>query len=90
MRIRSQDLATRRVGNDVMVLDLRTSQYFAVDGAGTLILQLLQDRDLPVDVIVTELTSALAVDVDRARADAEQFLRRLDEAGLLVSAGGTR
>lgn len=87
MRIRNQELATRRVGDDVMVLDLRTSQYFAVGGAGTVILQLLQDRDLSLDDLVTELTARFDVDADRARADAEQFLGRLDDAGLLVTDG---
>jgi Coenzyme PQQ synthesis protein D (PqqD) len=83
VRIRNGDLATRQVGDDVMVLDLRTSQYFAVGGAGTFILGLLQDRDLSVEAIVAELTSAFDVAADRAREDVEQFLHRLDDAGLL-------
>ena len=86
VRIRNEDLATRRVGDDVMVLDLRTSQYFAVGGAGTFILGLLQDRDLSVEAIVAELTSSFDVPADRAREDVEQFLRRLGDAGLLETA----
>jgi hypothetical protein len=66
-----------------MVLDLRTSQYFAVGGAGTMILDLLQDGDVSVEAIVGELTSAFDVPQDRARGDVEDFLHRLDEVGLL-------
>lgn len=83
MRIRSQHLATRRVGDDVMILDLKSSKYFAVGGSGIVILDLLGDRDVTVDDIVRELTGSFAVDAERARADAEVFLHRLDAAGLL-------
>jgi hypothetical protein len=86
VRIRNGDLATRQVGDDVMVLDLRTSQYFAVGGAGPFILGLIQDRDLSVEAIVAELTSTFDVPADRAREDVEQFLHRLDDAGLLETA----
>lgn len=84
MRIRSQQLVTRRVGDDVMVLDLRSSTYFAVGGIGAFILDLLRREDLVVEEIVQHVTGTFVVDAERARADTETFLRRLDEAGLLA------
>jgi hypothetical protein len=83
VRIRSQQLATRRVGDDLMVLDLRSSKYFTVGGSGAFILDLLRREDVSVEEIVQHVSGAFAVDAERARADTETFLRRLDEAGLL-------
>jgi hypothetical protein len=90
VRIRSQQLATRRVGDDVMVWDLRSSRYFAVGGSGAFILELLRREDISVEEIVAHVTGTFAVDAERARADTETFLRRLDEAGLLDWGGAGR
>jgi hypothetical protein len=87
VRLRTKDLASRQVGDDVMVLDLATSQYFSVGGSGLTILDVLGRGETTPDAIVAEILAVYAVDEDRARRDVGAFLDRLDAAGLLVDDG---
>lgn len=85
MRLRSSGLLSRVVGGEMMVLDLETSQYVTVNGSGTLLYQLLRTDQERGDLVRALLDT---YDVEEARAvdDVDDFVRRLDEAGLLEGA----
>lgn len=83
MKLRADSLALRQVGDDVMLLDLVSSQYFAVGGAGRVILDLLARADVSEAEIVREVTGTFSVDEQRAGADVAAFLAQLSRAGLL-------
>jgi hypothetical protein len=85
MRIRTDGVVTRRVGEDLMVLDLKSSQYFSVGGTGAFILDLLGESDVSQAQVVEALVAEYIVDVDRAAADVAAFVTRLDQAGLLLT-----
>jgi hypothetical protein len=89
VRLRTGDLASRQVGDDIMVLDLVTSQYFAVGGSGRTILEVLTRGEASEAEIVQEILSAYTVDEGRAQADVAAFLAKLDAAGLLVHDGAS-
>ncbi len=83
MRVRQDGLTAREVDGTLMVLDLTTSQYFGIRGSGRVVYDALAE-DVDVDDLVEAVTSEYAVDEAVARADVEAFVRKLDEAGLLV------
>ncbi|GAA2743243.1 hypothetical protein GCM10009868_16260 [Terrabacter aerolatus] len=73
----------REVDGEIILLDLDSSRYLTTNGSGSFLLQRLtsdQDRD--------DLARALAerydLDVERARADTDSFLRVLQERRLLA------
>ncbi len=84
MRLRNEGLATRQVGGKTMILDLTSSTYFAVGGAGTAILDLLQTGDLSKDQLVDRLGERFSADREALRSDVDEFIDRLDRAGLLI------
>lgn len=82
MRLRSNDIVTREIGSEVVVLDVRASRYLSVTGVGPRLLELLA-----TDRSADELTSAVLdeYDVERAvaAADVEAFLAELRAADLV-------
>lgn len=82
MRLRNSGLLSRVVGVEIMVLDLETSQYVMVKGSGTLLYKLLKTDQERGD-LVRALLDTYDVDEARAVADVDDFVRRLDDAGLL-------
>lgn len=86
MRLRTEGVSTRTVGDETIVLDLETSRYLTVSGVGVRLLELLSDgRDVPVDELVTTVTDEYEVDGATARRDIEGFGERLASVGLLAT-----
>lgn len=83
MRLRANDLSTRTIGNETIVLSLSDSRYFSVTGIGTRVFELLgEDRTL--DELVETIVGEYEVDEATARRDVETFVARLREARLLA------
>jgi hypothetical protein len=75
-------LSSRKVGGEVVVLDLESSQYLTISGSGVLLFELLREEH-DRDELVAALLSAFEVDEDTARRDVDAFIADLSDAGLL-------
>ena len=81
MRIRDEALSWQQLDDEIVVLDLASSNYLKLNGSGALLwLQLVDGADR--DGLVQALTSEYDVEDERAAADVDAFLERLREAGL--------
>jgi hypothetical protein len=65
----SPDVVTREVGGETILLDLANGNYFGLDGVGSRLWQLLEERGCTLgeacDVLIEEY------EVDRARLEAD-------------------
>lgn len=82
MRLRSTDISTRTIGDETIVLSLRTSRYFTITGVGTRMLELLAE-DISLEELVGMIVDEYEVDPVIARRDIEAFLDRLRDAQLI-------
>jgi len=83
MRLRTSDISARTIGGETIVLDLPSSQYFAITGVGSRVFQLLAE-ERSVDDLVTAILAEFEVDEATARRDVETFVDRLRQAQLLA------
>jgi hypothetical protein len=83
MRLRTADISARTIGGETIVLDLPSSQYFAITGVGSRVFQLLAEEQ-SMDDLVTTILAEYDVDEDTARRDVTAFVDRLRQAKLLV------
>ncbi|MGH3975639.1 MAG: PqqD family protein [Pseudonocardiaceae bacterium] len=82
VRLRSSGLSSRKVGEELVVLDFVSSQYFTIRGSGIFLFDLLQEkRDR--DELVAAVLARFDVEEDTARRDVDTFLSELSGAGLL-------
>lgn len=82
LRLR-EGLPWREVEGSVVVLDLESSSYFAVNRTGTRLWPHLQDG-ATVDELSEVLAAAEELDAGRARADVEAFVADLRQQELLA------
>ena len=82
MRLRSTDISVRTLGDETIVLHLRTSKYLTVTGVGTRLLELLAE-DRSVDDLVGTVVDEYEVDAEVARRDIDGFLADLRTARLI-------
>lgn len=85
LRLRDTDLHWREIDGEIIALEARGSTYLAANGAGTLLWRALADGATTA-ALADELVRAYGIEPERAVADAEQFVARLTEQGLLVAA----
>lgn len=83
MRLRTSDISARTIGGETIVLDLPSSQYFAITGVGSKVFQLLAE-ERTMDDLVAAILEEYDVDEARARTDVENFVERLRQAQLLA------
>ena len=83
LKIRVEDLSWRQVGDEIVVLDLRSNAYLSINQSGTALWELLVDGSTPA-TMEARLVSDFGVDDDQARADVKAFVAMLDEQGLLT------
>ena len=82
LKLRVEDVHWREVDGEVIALEARGSTYVAANGAGTLLWRALVAVTTR-EALVNELIAAYGIDRERAAADAEHFLRQLDDQGLI-------
>lgn len=82
MRLRSTDISVRTLGDETIVLHLRTSKYLTITGVGTRLFELLVE-DRSVDDLVGTVVEEYDVEADVARRDIDAFLADLRTAQLL-------
>lgn len=82
MKLRAAGLATRTLGTETVILDLETSRYLTVTGAGVRILELLAEERTLAELTET-ITEEYEVNPDVAREDTSRFIDSLREAGLV-------
>lgn len=83
LKIRNDDLSWRQVGDEVIVLDLRSNAYLSINESGTALWEMLVDGSKPA-TMVDRLSSEFGIDESRARADVEAFVATLRERELLA------
>jgi coenzyme PQQ synthesis protein D (PqqD) len=71
-----EDLPWREVDGGVVVLDLESSSYFAVNETGTPLWAKLVDG-ATIDELTAALATAEEIETERARADVEAFVAEL-------------
>ena len=82
MRMRTSDLSSRAIDGETIILDLRSSRYLSVTGVGTRIVELLGE-DRTIDELIDTLADEYEAPRDVMRTDAERFVARLGNAGLI-------
>jgi Coenzyme PQQ synthesis protein D (PqqD) len=82
MRLKTDTIAWNEVGENVIVLDLVSSNYFSTNASGTLLFQLLTSGASP-DELVTALVERFCIDTGTAERDVDAFLTELAQARLL-------
>ena len=73
---------SRLVGDETVLLDLKSGIYFGIDGVGKRIWESVADGHT-VGETVAAIVSEYAVDEDQAQADVIEFAGNLLERGLL-------
>ena len=82
----SDDVVTREVGCETMLLDLTSGTYFGLDAVGGRFWTLLEDGKSPLEAR-DELLEAYEVEPVVLERDLEALLAELAEKGLVRAAG---
>lgn len=72
----------RKVGQEAVLLDLDSSEYFTFNGTGCRLLELIS-ASRNIEQIVAALCGEFEVSASAAGADVKRFLARLGRHGLL-------
>lgn len=82
LRLREEGLACSEVGGETVLLDLRSSTYFAAKGIGSFIVTCLREG-VTEDSLAERIVESYEVDLDTAKADLSEFLKQLDDRQML-------
>ena len=78
----AKDVLMQKVGDDAILLNLNTENYFALDQVGTRIIDTLQESD-SVTQAVQKLMRIYEVDEGKLTKDAVRLVEECKEHGLL-------
>jgi hypothetical protein len=81
----SPDALARELNGEVLILDLRSSQYFGLTGTGARVWQLIEEGRTPASAAAA-LAEEFAGDPEAIADDVRGFVAQLVERGLLVTA----
>lgn len=81
-RLRLQDLEWREIEGEIVILDLKSSSYMAVNNTGRVIWKALTSGATR-DQLVAELIGRFSVHEEAAKRDVDEFLESLEDADLL-------
>jgi len=76
-------VVTEDMGGETVILDLGQSRYCSLDGVGTRMLTLVQERQ-SLDEVVQALTEEYDAEPESIRRDLVELIDRLVHEGLLV------
>jgi hypothetical protein len=79
----SDRVLSRRVGDDVVLLELDAGTYHSLNETGARVWEVLQ-RGGSIDTIVAAIAAEYDIDAARAGADVAEILARLEEGRLIV------
>jgi len=82
LKLREDEVVWQDVDDDLVVLDLRSSTYFKLNGTGALLWDLLREPTSQQD-LVEALMSKYGIDEDRATSDVDAFIDSLTQKKLL-------
>jgi len=82
IRVRRDDLAWRKAGDEIVILDLAASDYHALNPSGSLIWERLADWATGDD-LAGMIAAAFGLTPDAAASDVARFLDGCSRAGLL-------
>ena len=85
MHLRTQHLQWREIEGEVVVLDLKSSRYLAVNKTGYLMWKSLAGGATRAQLI-SELITTFSIDKETAEKDADDFIDSLERADLLGEA----
>lgn len=80
---RSQSVAARMLGDEMMIMSPRDTTLFNLNDVGSVIWQAADGRT-PLDEIIARLCDEFDVAPEVARPDAEAFVQELAAHGILV------
>jgi Coenzyme PQQ synthesis protein D (PqqD). len=78
----AEDVLMQKVGDDAILLNLNTENYFALDEVGTRIIDTIQESD-SVTQAVQKLVGIYEVDEDKLTKDAVRLVEECEQHGLL-------
>jgi Coenzyme PQQ synthesis protein D (PqqD). len=78
----AEDVLMQKVGDDAILLNLNTENYFALDQVGSRIIDTLQESD-SVTQAVRKLVAIYEVDEDKLTNDAVRLVEECEQHGLL-------
>ncbi len=78
----AKDVLIQKVGDDAILLNLNTENYFALDEVGTRIIATLQESD-SVTQAVRKLVGVYEVDESKLTSDAVRLVEECEQHGLL-------
>lgn len=88
MRVNNRDLFWRRLGDEVILLDQRTSLYLGINSTGAALWDLLVDG-CDRDQLVSRLVDTAGASPETAGREVDDFLGSLREQALLDETGDT-
>jgi len=78
-----EDVMISRVEDEIVLLNLESEQYFALDDIGARVWELLSEYG-STEIVIEQMTTEYDVDPDEFRADLSKLLSDLQEAGLVT------
>jgi hypothetical protein len=78
----AEDVLMQKVGDDAILLNLKTENYFTLDEIGTRIINTLQESD-SVKQAMGKLVEIYEVDEGRLTSDAIRLVEECEQNGLL-------
>lgn len=78
----SEDVATRRIGDETVLLNLKTGTYFGLDAVGSRFLELLE-QDGKIAVILRTMLEEFDVEPQTLEIDILQLSEEMRSKGLL-------
>ena len=82
LRLRLNDLEWREIEGEIVILDLKSSSYMAINNTGRVIWKALTSGATRAQ-LVAELIGAFSIHEEVAERDVDEFLESLEEAHLL-------
>ena len=81
----ASEVVARSVGDDTVLLDLKSGTYFTLNAVGTVVWRSITAGE-GLDAMASAVVAEFEVDSSTARADVVEFLDAVIEAGLVVTA----
>jgi len=78
----AKDVLMQKIGDDAILLNLNTENYFALDEVGTRMIDTLQESD-SVNEAIRKLVGIYKVDESKLTSDAVRLIEECERHGLL-------